>query len=173
MGTKSGARTGGVHQTRKFPQGVPIWLGVCYEGVTRPVIIEKGTINHQRYIDEILSIALEDGRKLMGNEFTFQQDGATAHTDHHTQKWCEDYFLDLWPASRWPPNSPDLNPLDYSIWNELCGQMNWRKITNKKTLIEEILVGAKKIRPDVVRRSIDCWTKRVYRMLQKNCNYVF
>ena len=38
---------GGVHQKSKFPQSVMIWLGVCYNGVTSPVIIEKGSINHQ------------------------------------------------------------------------------------------------------------------------------
>ena len=56
-----------------------IWLGLCYNSVTSPVIIEKGSINHQRYIDEILPIAFRDGQKLMGNEFIFQQDGAPAN----------------------------------------------------------------------------------------------
>ncbi|CAF4448685.1 unnamed protein product [Didymodactylos carnosus] len=83
---------GGIHRKTKFPQGVMVWLGVCYDGVTRPVIIENGTKNHQKYIDEILPVALEDGQKLMGNEFTFQQDGAPAHKDHHTQTWCKDHF---------------------------------------------------------------------------------
>jgi transposase len=164
---------GGTHRKTKFPHGVMIWLGVCYNGVTRPVIIEKGSINHQRYIDEMLTIALKDGQKLMGHEFIYQQDGAPAHTASHTQAWCKDHFWDFWPKSRWPPNSPDLNPLDYSIWYELCGQMNWNKINNKKTLIDQIRLGVRKIRSDVVHRSIDCWTKRVYRMLQKKCDYVF
>jgi hypothetical protein len=150
-----------------------VWLGACFVGVTRPVIIEKGTIDHQRYINEILPIALKDGTKLMGNEFTFQQDGAPAHTDHHTQTWCKDHFWDFWSKSRWPPNSSDLNLLDYSIWYELCGQMKWDKITNKKTLIAPIRAGVKKIRTEVVRRSTDSWTNRIYRMLQKRCEHVF
>ena len=164
---------GGVYRKTKFPQGVMVWLGVCYDGVTRPVIIENGSINHQRYIDEILPIALKDGQKLMGKQFTYQQDGATAHTDRHTQKWCKDNFWDFWPKSRWPPNSPDLNPLDYSMWQELCLHMNWDRIQNKKTLIAQIHAGVKKIRKDVVRRSVDCWTNRVYQMLKKNCDYIF
>lgn len=63
--------------------------------------------------------------------------------------------------------------MDYSIWEELCGQMSWNKITNKKTLIEQIHLGLKKIRPEVVRCSIDDWTKRIYRMLKNNGDYVF
>ena len=38
---------GGVHQKRKFPQSVMVWLGVCFNGVNSPFIIEKGTINHK------------------------------------------------------------------------------------------------------------------------------
>jgi transposase len=164
---------GGIHRKTKFPQSIMVWLGACYSGVTRPVIIEEGTINHQQYIRKILPLALQDGQKLMGDEFTFQQDGAPAHKDHHTQTWCKDNFWNFWPSSRWPPNSPDLNPLDYSIWYELCSQMKWEKIKNKKTLIDEIRAGVKKIRQEVVRRSIDSWTKRIYRMLQKRCEYSF
>ena len=70
---------GGIHQKTKFPQGVMVWLGICYEDVTSPVIIEKGTVNHQKYIDKILPVALKCGQRLMGNEFTFQQDGAPVH----------------------------------------------------------------------------------------------
>lgn len=164
---------GGIHRKTKFPQGVMIWLGACYDGVTRPVIIEKGTIDNDRYINEILPIALQDGIELMGKEFIYQQDGAPAHTHHRTQSWCKSHFWDFWPKSRWPPNSPDINPLDYSIWSELCCQMNWDKIKDKKSLIEQIQAGVKKIRTDVVRRSVDSWTNRIYRMLQNSCEYVF
>lgn len=64
-----------------------IWLGVCYSGVTRSVIIENGTINHRRDIDEILPIALKDGKKLMDEEFVFQQDGATSHIHPILHQW--------------------------------------------------------------------------------------
>ncbi|CAF0800872.1 unnamed protein product [Adineta steineri] len=163
---------GGIYCKSKFPQGVMIWLGVCYNGVTRPVIIEKGTIDHRRYIDEILPVAVQDGTKLMGCNFLFQQDGATPHTHHLTQAWCQEKFWKFWPKSRWPPNSPDLNPLDYSIWYELCSQMQWNKVHDKKTLISQIRLGVKKIRIEVVRRSIDSFTKRIYRLLQTRGHYI-
>ena len=164
---------GGVHGKSKYPQGVMAWLGVCYNGVTRPIIIEDGTINHQRYIKKILPVALKNGQKLMGEEFTFQQDGAPAHKDQHSQIWCKDHFWDFWLKSRWPPNSPDLNPLDYSIWYEMCENMKWDQITNKKTLIRQIRQGVKNIRMEVIRRSVDSWANRVYQMLSNKCNYVF
>jgi hypothetical protein len=53
----------------KFAQGIMIWLGVCYNGITRPVIIEKGYINHMNYIDQILPTALKDGKKTSWRKF--------------------------------------------------------------------------------------------------------
>jgi hypothetical protein len=111
-------------------------------------------------------------KKLLGGNFTFQQDAAPAHTDRHTQQWCEEHFSDFWSKTRWPPTSPDLNPLNYSIWYELCTQIDWTKITNKNTLIEQILKGTKKVNLNVVRSSIECWTNRVYRLLLNNGEYI-
>ena len=77
-----------------------VWVGACYEGVTRPVIIETCTINHQRYIQKILPLALQDGRKLMGDKFISQRDGASTHKDQNTQNWCHENFWNFWPKSR-------------------------------------------------------------------------
>jgi hypothetical protein len=166
-------RKGGLHRKTQHPVRVMVWLGACHQGVTRPVIIENGTVNANRYIAEILPVALKDGRKLLGNEFTFQQDGASPHRDAKTQSWCKNHFSDFWPYGRWPPNSPDLNPLDYCVWSEFGDRMNWSRITNKNSLVEEIQKGVKNIRVEVVRRSVANWTNRVYKMLQSEGEYVF
>jgi hypothetical protein len=44
--------------------------------------------------------------------FCFQQDLTPFHT---VQKWCEENLPDFIPKDEWPPISPDLNPLDFSI----------------------------------------------------------
>ena len=43
------------------------------------------------------------------------QDGAPGHTAKIVQAWLKTN-LNFWPKDVWPPSSPDLNPLDYSIW---------------------------------------------------------
>ena len=113
-------------------------------------------------LKKIFTVALKDGKKMLCSKFVFQQDNATPHTHKNTQSWCNNHFYDFWPKNRWPPNSPDISPLDYCIWNELGKHMNWNKITNKNTLIQEIKRGVQKIRGDVISRSTDNWSKRVY-----------
>ena len=54
-------------QKRKFSQKVMIWLGVCSKGVRPLVILDKGTIDHDRYIKEVLPVAIKYGNKVFGD----------------------------------------------------------------------------------------------------------
>ncbi|CAF4754971.1 unnamed protein product, partial [Rotaria socialis] len=61
----------------------------------------------------VLPVALKYGNELFGNDWIFQQDNATPHTHILTQQWCQEHFPTFIDKDHWPPNSPDLNPLDY------------------------------------------------------------
>lgn len=67
---------GGRMQKRKFPQRVM----VCSKGVSPLVILNNGTVDHERYIREVLPVAVKFGNKCFGNYWTFQQDRARPHT---------------------------------------------------------------------------------------------
>ena len=45
-------------------------------------------MDHRRYIDEILPVALKYGNEGFGDNWIFQQDGAKPHTHASTQEWC-------------------------------------------------------------------------------------
>ena len=86
-----------------------------------PVFISSGVrINPDRYLD-----ILKDKVKpwIQANypegNYVFQQDGAPAHTSRRTQEWLDANLQELWTKDMWPPQSPDLNPLDFSIWATL------------------------------------------------------
>nr|CAD2163461.1 unnamed protein product [Meloidogyne enterolobii] len=49
----------------------------------------------------------------------FQQDSAPAHKAKEVQDWCKANFPGFISAQEWPPYSPDLNPMDYSVWSIL------------------------------------------------------
>jgi hypothetical protein len=161
-----------VKPQRKFPQKVMVWLGVCSKGVSPIVIFEKGTLDHDRYIRDVLPVALRYGNQVFGSQWMFQQDGAMPHAHRETQEWCANNFPAFIDKDHWPPNSPDLNPLDYCIWDELARAIKWNKITSKKTLIGQIKLAAKKIRPEVVLESCTSWTNRLYQMSQNSGAYL-
>lgn len=166
-------KKGGINQKRKFPQGVMVWLAVCSKGCSPLVLIEKGTINQDIYIKKILPVAKKYGNKVFGNKWTYQQDGATCHTGRKSIEWCSKNFPNFIPKNRWPPNSPDLNPLDYCIWNDFVRSIRWDRITSKKELISELKTAVKKIDKDTIVESCKSWYRRLYRMWKANGEYIF
>ena len=50
---------GGIRRKRKFPQSFDVWLVVCCTGVSPLVIFESDTLDHHRYIKEVLPVALK------------------------------------------------------------------------------------------------------------------
>ncbi|CAF1073942.1 unnamed protein product [Rotaria magnacalcarata] len=165
-------KNGGTQQKRKFPQKVMVWLGACSKGLTPLVILDEGTVDHTVYIEKVLPVALKYGNQFFGSDWVFQQDGAKPHSHHLSQKWCRDNFPTFIEKDRWPPNSPDLNPLDYSIWDQLVNNINWNKVYSKTTLIKELKLSVKKISESVVFESCACWTNRLYRLYQNDGSYL-
>src|SRR6218665_1136964 len=52
-----------------------------------------------------------------GLGFVFQQDGALAHRARDSVAFIERKVPDFVSPTLWSPNSPHLNPDDYSIWS--------------------------------------------------------
>ena len=85
------------------------------------------------------------------------------------QEWCQMNFPSFVDKDHWPPNSPDLNPLYYSTWDEFVQQINWAKVKSKKTLVDELKRSVKRIKDFVV---LESWTNRLCRLSNNNGNYL-
>ncbi|CAF1131643.1 unnamed protein product [Didymodactylos carnosus] len=149
-----------------------VWLGVCSKGVTPLVILDKATIKHARYIQEGLPVALKYENQVFGDDWIFQQDGARPHTYDLTQQWCKGNFPAFIDKDHWSPDSPDLNHLDYSIWDEFVHVINWDKVKSKATLIQELKRAVKNIQEEVVFESCNSWTNRLYRLSTNDFGYL-
>ena len=89
-------------------------VGVSALGHTDLHFIDAGVkINGQYYREVLLMQKPLSDIKQFSDYFTFQQDGAPAHRTHETVNLLKRETRDFIPPSLWPPNSPDLNPVDY------------------------------------------------------------
>ena len=62
---------------------------MCGQGLTEPVILEDGTMDHERYIYEVLPIALKSGNKMLGNNWAYQQEWcATSYSSLESKMVC-------------------------------------------------------------------------------------
>ena len=77
---------------------------------------EKVKVNADFYVNDLLRKFIEDCESLLPNNFVFQQDEAPAHSSHLAQEWIEQHSPEFIKKDEWPPNSPDLNSLDYHVY---------------------------------------------------------
>lgn len=111
---------------------------------------------------------LKYGNHVSGNDWTFQQDGARSHTHRLTQQWYHENFPAFINKDHWRSNSPDLNSLDYPIWDEFAKCINWNQVTSKATLIPELKNAEKKIRKNIAFESCGSWAGRLCCVSQNN-----
>ena len=62
---------------------------------------------------------------------------------------------------QWPPNSPDLSPVDYKIWAAMQQRVYQTKIRNVDELRQRLLNVWSSIEQDVIDASIDQWRVRL------------
>lgn len=129
---------------RQGAQSVMVWGGICASGKTPLIFVEKGVkLNKENYLRDILqSVVLPWSQQHFENQFwTFQQDSAPSHGAKIVQQWCQANFSDIITAQEWPPYSPDLNPMDYSIWSiletKVCAKPHKSLESLKRSLLSE------------------------------------
>jgi hypothetical protein len=78
-----------------------------------------------------------------------------------TQRWLNDNFPDFIRKDEWPPASPDLNPLDYSIWSIIERETNAQAHTSEHSLKKAIIEVFNNLDQEIINRAIDDWPRRL------------
>lgn len=126
-----------------FSKSVMVSVGVSSLGCTELIFIEPGVKINGAYYREVLLAQhlLPALRQMSGAYYVFQQDGAPSHRAAETVAMLKCQTPDFIHPSLWPPNSPDLNPVDYKLWGVLQERVYRTKIRDvehlKKRLVEE------------------------------------
>ncbi|RCN34321.1 hypothetical protein ANCCAN_19840 [Ancylostoma caninum] len=91
-----------------------VFAGITADGKTPLIFVPEGIkINSSNYLailkDEFHPWAQ---RHFRGRHFVFQKDGARSHKAGIVQEWCRQNMPEFISFEEWPPNSPDLDPMD-------------------------------------------------------------
>ena len=118
-----------------FPKKIRISVGVSQLGKTSLFVLQPGAkVNGKYYRDDLLAKMIPEMDAISGGDYIFQQDGARAHTAKDTIKYIKDNMPGYIPPEMCPPNSPDLNPVDYGIWESFMRKVYQKKISDVETL---------------------------------------
>ena len=107
--------------TTKRPASVMMLGVVASNGENMPPVWFRGgyMLTGADYRDIMTTKVLPWIRKIVKDgDYVFQRDGAPAHTSKVVQDWMSSKMT-FWPKDFWPPQLPDLNPLDYSMWTHI------------------------------------------------------
>ena len=130
-----------------------VGLRAGMQGVTIPVFIEKGVkINTDVHVNTALkSNYFPEVSAVAGKNWSFRQDGAPSHRSNVTHA----YLKNNTPAyiKSWPPRSPDLNPLDYSIWSILAADVNAQAPNDYNDLRAAVTRAVRNIDLGVVKKA--------------------
>ena len=141
--------------TRKQgPPSVMVWAAASETGRSPLVFVNPGVkINANYYVEAILEKGLLPWAKKIYKKrrFTFQQDGAPAHTSRLAQSWCQEKLPAFISKEEWPPSSPDLNPLDFSLWAILEAKACAKEHTNLEALKRSLIKAWESIPEEQVR----------------------
>ena len=129
------------HGKSSFLQSVMVSAGISNLGKTSLYLIERGVkVDSEYYCLGLLSQMIPEMTALSGNgNFIFQQDGARSHTSKYALSYMEKNLppkAELLSPDHWPPHSPDLNPMDYSIWSSLAAKVFQVKIRSVEYFVK-------------------------------------
>ena len=104
---------------RQNPLSVMVRAVITATGRSPLVFVPSGVkLNSQRYISDILEAELLPwARKhFAGAPWTLQQDTTPSHGSKMTQTCIQAHIQAFISKDERPSRSPDLNPLDFSVW---------------------------------------------------------
>ena len=103
--------------------------------------------------------------------FTFQQDSAPAHRANKTLNFLHDEGISFWGPDQWPPNSPDLNPLDYGIWSMVAQGSCKVRPTSLTSLKKKVGIFWKSMDPSKIRAICQKFRPRLERCVAEKGSY--
>ena len=124
-----------------FSRSVMVSVGVSKLGFTDLIFVGPGgKVNGSYYRNVLLSQKLLPVmREVSGDFFIFQHDSAPAHRARDTVRFLEQTMPTFISPDLWPPNSPDLNPVDYKTWGIVQQRVYQSRVHNVDQLKQRLL----------------------------------
>ncbi|XP_067005481.2 uncharacterized protein [Anabrus simplex] len=147
-----------VQQRIKERKGANLWVGVISNCIIGPhTLPDRLTPEYYNYfITEVLPKLLEDLPLGIRSKICFQQDGAPVHRLKAVRKELPSIFPGGWfgknESVAWPPRSPDLNPVEFFLWNHLKNVVYKKPYKSVDDLLDSIKSSIASVTVDMLRR---------------------
>ena len=163
-------------QKSKHPSQLMMFGLVASNGLKMPpLFFKKGfRMGAKEYLDEVLQqhvLPWVQQNFPDQSEVVFMQDGAPCHTAKSVQKWLSDN-LNFWHKGMWPPSSPDLNPLDFSIWAYVQSKAGKSQHPNLESMRLSVSKAWNNMSADYIRTTCSKFLPRIEAVIEANGGYI-
>lgn len=137
-------------------QGIMVWGAISFDSRT-PLVVIRGTLTAQRYVDDILRPVLLPFL-LQYPGLVFQQDNARPHTARVAMN-C----LQACQTLPWPARSPDLSPIEH-VWDMMGRRLHLPR--NVDDLVRQLERIWQEIPQETIRELYRSMPRRVAACIQ-------
>jgi len=88
------------------------------------------------------------------------------------QDWLRKNVPNFISAQQWPSNSPDANPMDFSIWAVLEARVCTKKYGSLDSLKSALRREWERISPDYLRAACESFIDRLDRIIKARGGYI-
>ena len=160
-----------------FPMSLMVSVAVSTVGNSSTFFVEPGAkVNGGAYYRKrLLASMIPEMDRLTGYQpYVFMQDGARSHIANETDRFLnQQRHLSLLQPNIWPPNSPDLNPVDYCVSSALERNVyRGRRFENTIELKKAILQEWEALPPAVINNAIDGFRSRAWLVIAENGQHI-
>ena len=144
---------------------VMVWGGISHNEKTQLVTV-NGTLNAQKYRDDILAPVVLPFMQAGNGVTILQQDNARPHTARATTQFLTTNNVNV---MEWPSMSPDLSPIEH-IWDKLDRRVRARpnQPSNLPQLQATLLQEWNNLPNNIVRRYIRSMRNRCRAVINSN-----
>ena len=104
---------------------------------------------------------------LTEKDYVFMQDGARSHTAKSMVEYLNGHAPGFIKPDSWPPNSPDMNPMDYYVYLRL-DRMVYAIKTTVVQLKQRMIDCWKEIPQEEINKAIDPPPRRLPKVVKVN-----
>lgn len=155
------------HEIREIERDSPklnVWCGVMYERIVGPFFFAERTITGDIYLDMLTEYVIPQLEEFQP-QIIFQQDGAPPHWNLNVRNHLDTVFPGRWIGRDgpipWPPRSPDITPMDFSVWGFVKDTVYKTKVNNIAELRQKIIEAFQTIDPYQLQNT---WRELEYRL---------
>ena len=168
------------HQRLRRQQGgggVMIWAGIIGDKLVGPYRIPQGvkvtSAAYCQFLQEVFVPWLDDIPLSTLRDLVFMHDNAPSHSARATQTFLGSLGIEGEKLMKWPPCSPDLNPIE-NFWAIIKRHIyaDGRQFFSNEDLWEAIKVASESVPSSTIKNLTDSVDNRLFEVIKRSGAHV-